>query len=80
MTDHIAMDALNFYLKGDIDLDALEERVLPLAWDAEFEDQELIGSILIEIAHINDGMLDEAAFRERVAEIAASRRDIVIAV
>ena len=42
-----AREALNLYLNGDIDIDALEERVISLAWDAEFEDQHLIDQVAI---------------------------------
>ena len=74
MADNIASDALDLYLKGDIDLDALEERIVPLAWVPEFEDPELVGIVLTEIAYINDGVSDETIFRTRMAEIAAPMR------
>ena len=73
MADNIALDALKRYLNGDIDLDALEERIIPLAWDNDFKDQELIGELFIEIAYFNDGISNEHIFRERVSKIAASR-------
>ena len=73
MADNIALDALNRYLNGDIDLDALEDRIIPLAWDDNFKDQELIGELFIEIAYINDGVSDEDIFRERVSWLAAAR-------
>ena len=73
MADNIALDALKRYLNGEIDLDALEERIIPLAWDAEFADQDLVDELFIEIAYINDGVSDEDIFRERVSKIAASR-------
>ena len=73
MADNIALDALKRYLNGDIDLDALEERVIPLAWDNDYIEQDLIGEICIEIAYINDGVSDENMFRERVSRIAAAR-------
>ena len=72
MAHNVALDALRLYLKCDIDLDALEERIIPLAWDAEFADQDLVDEIFIEIAYINDGVSDEDIFRERVSKIAAS--------
>ena len=71
MADNIASDALKLYLHGDIDLDTLEERVVPLAWIPEFEDHDLVGLILTEIAYINDGVSDETVFRTRMADIAA---------
>ena len=73
MADNIALDALKLYINGDMDLDTLEERIIPLAWDNDFKDQELIGELFIEIAYINDGVSDEDIFRERVSKIAASR-------
>ncbi|MXY45914.1 MAG: hypothetical protein F4Y44_02800 [Chloroflexi bacterium] len=73
MADNIALDALKRYLNGAIDLDALEYRIIPLAWDNDFEDQELIGELFIEIAYINDGVSDEDIFRERVSKIARAR-------
>ena len=73
MADDIAMDALKLYINGDMDLDALEERIIPLAWDNDFKDQELIGELFIEIAYINDGVSDEGIFRERVSQLAAAR-------
>ena len=73
MADNTALDALKLYINGDIDLDALEERVIPLAWDNDFKDQELIGELFIEIAYVNDGVSDENIFRERVSQLAASR-------
>ena len=73
MADNIALNALKRYLNGEIDLDALEYRIIPLAWDNDFEDQDLIGELFIEIAYINDGVSDEDLFRERVSKIAASR-------
>ena len=73
MADDIALDALQRYLNGDIGLDALEERIIPLAWDNNFEDQSLIGELFIEIAYINDGVSDEDIFRKRVSRIAAVR-------
>ena len=73
MADNIALDALNLYLNGDIDLDALEDQIIPLAWDSNFRDQDLIGEIFIEIAYINDGVSDENMFRERVSQLAAAR-------
>ena len=78
MTYNRALDALNLYLNGDIDLDTLEERIIPLTWDTEFEDQDLIDLVSIEIAYINDGVSEESAFRERVGEIAAYRRESII--
>ncbi len=73
MADNIALDALRLYLNCDIDLDALEDRIIPLAWDNDFKDQEIIDEQFIEIAYINDGVSNEDIFRERVSQLAASR-------
>lgn len=79
MDGNEAQEALKLYLNGDIDIDALEERVISLAWDAEFEDQHLIDKVAIELSYIKDGVSDEAAFRARIAKIAAPpRQDAII--
>ena len=65
-------DALNLFLDGDIDLDALEDSVIPLAWDSEYENQDLVDIIAIELAYIKDGISDEPLFRERVVEAVSS--------
>ena len=72
MTKDKAFDALNLFLDGDIDLDALEDRVVPLAWDSEYENQDLVDIISIELAYIKDGISDEPLFRERVVEAVSS--------
>ena len=73
-----ALEALTRYLNGEIDLDSLEERIIPLAWDDKFENQDLVDLITIEIAYINDGVSDELTFRSRMAEFIALRRNIAI--
>ena len=70
MSDNI-FEALALYLKGYIDLDSLEYRVITLAWDDEFEDQDLVDRIAIELIYIKDGLSDESIFRTRMAEIAS---------
>ena len=72
MTKDKAFDALNLFLDGDIDLDALEDRVVPLAWDSEYENQDLVDIISIELVYIKDGISDEPLFRERVVEAVSS--------
>lgn len=69
MTD-IIPETLELYLNGDIDLDTLENRVISLAWDDDFEDQELVDRIAFELIYIKDGLSDESIFRTRVGEIA----------
>ena len=54
---------------GDIDIDSLEYRVITLAWDDEYEDQDLVDQIAVELVYIKDGVSDESIFRERVTKI-----------
>ena len=69
MTEKI-LETIRLYLNGDMDLDTLENRVISLAWDDDFEDQELVDRIALELIYIKDGLSDEPIFRTRVAEIA----------
>lgn len=64
-------ETMRLYLNGDIAIDSLEDRIIPFAWETEFEDQELLDAILFELIYIKDGLTDESAFRTRVAEIAS---------
>ena len=63
-------ETIELYLNEEIDLDALEYRVITLAWDDDFEDQELVDRIAFELVYIKDGLTDESIFRTRIAEIA----------
>ena len=69
MTDEI-FKTLQLYLAGEIDIDSLEDRIIPFAWETEFQDQELLDAILFELIYIKDGLSDESIFRTRIAEIA----------
>ena len=62
---------MRLYLSGDIDLDTLEDRVVPLAWDNGFTDQDILNEIMFELIYIKDGVSDETIFRKRMAEIAS---------
>ena len=64
-------ETIELYLSADIDLDTLEYRLITLAWDDEFEDQEVADRIAVELVYIKDGLSDESAFRTRMAEIAS---------
>ena len=75
MTD-VILGTLRLYLAGDIDLDSLEDRIIPLAWDDEFEDQDLVDQIAVKLVYIKDGVSDESIFRTRMAEILAQTQDI----
>ena len=68
MSDTI-LETIRLYLIGDTDLDALERRIISLAWDDEFDDQELVDRIAAELVYIKDGVSDESTFRTRVAKI-----------
>ena len=71
MTNKI-LETLRLYLTGDIDLDSLEDTIIPLVWSAELEaDRDLIAQIAVELVYIKDGVSDESIFRTRVAEIAS---------
>ena len=61
------------YLDGKIDLDTLENYVLPLVWDKKFDDEttydeELMVFILFQIVYINDCVLTEQAFKVSLKE------------
>ena len=65
---------LEQYLIGEIDIDALEDQVIPLAWSVEGEDADLIDEFAAELAYVKDRVSDERMFRERVAGLVARRR------
>ncbi len=71
MNDEI-LKTVQLYLSGDIDLNSLEDRIIPLVWSAQLEaDRELIAQIAVELVYIKDGLSDESIFRTRIAEIAS---------
>ena len=65
---------LDQYLIGEIDIDALEAQLIPLAWSVEGEDADLIDEFAAELAYVKDRVSDEGMFRERVAGLVARRR------
>ena len=75
MTDNVALNVINLYLSGEIDFNELQLRIIPLAWDADFEDQDLVDMVSIEIAYILDDVSDELLFRHRIADIVMTRQD-----
>jgi hypothetical protein len=75
MKDNI-LEAIRFYLNGDIDLDSLEYRVITITWDDKSIDQDLVDRIAVELVYIKDGVSDEALFRTRVAEILVQTQDM----
>ena len=59
---------VRLYLIGDIDFDTLEDRLLPLAWNSQSEEEmDAVDLILAEICCVKDGVSDEDLFRERMA-------------
>ena len=66
------LELLNNYVIGDLDFESLEDLVIPLAWEAKGQAQDLVDRVAAEIALVKDGVSDEAMFRERIGEIAAS--------
>ena len=72
------LDALRLYLIGEIDFETLENRVIPLAWDARSDDQDLIDQVAVEFSYVKDAVSDEILFRSRMAELAAPKADLVI--
>ena len=73
-----ALESINLYLSGKIDLPSLEGLIVSLAWNDEFEDQDLIDLVSIEIAYVNDGVTDEVTFKTRISQIATPRISAVI--
>jgi hypothetical protein len=78
MTEDEALQALNLYMIGDIDLNALEERIIPLAFIAESKERELIDRIAIELSYIKDGVSDEAILRERLYPFSVPKQDTTV--
>ena len=70
MTDFI-LESLGLYLRGQIDLDALESRITPLAWEADGDDRDMIDLISIEIAYVRDNVSNEDILKARVSKLAA---------
>ena len=77
MNDRV-LGELRLYLIGEIDFGTLEDRVIPLAWDAECDDRDLIDQVAVEISYVKDAVSDEVLFRSRMAELAAPKADLVI--
>ena len=66
------LELLTSYSMGDLDLESLEDLVIPLAWGDEGPAKNLVDRVAAEIAMVKDGASDEAMFRARVEEIVAS--------
>ena len=72
--DDTILRILEQYLIGEIDIDALEDQLIPLAWSVEGEDADLIDEFAAELAYVKDRVSDEGMFRERVAGLVVRRR------
>ena len=64
------LELLTNYLIGDLDFESFEYLVIPLAWETEGLEQDLVDLIAAEMAMVKDGVSDEATFRARMEEIA----------
>ena len=62
-------EILRSYLIGDIDFDTLEDRVIPLAWEVDGEDRDLVDQIAVEISYVKDDASDEDLFKVRIADM-----------
>ena len=65
---------LELYLEDELDLDALEERVITLAWSEDSVDFDPIDEVAIELSYLKDRVSDEATFRQSARAIAARYR------
>ena len=63
MEDRV-IHALRLYFNDTIDFDSLEDRIVPIAFEAE--DGGLVFEVVAEIAYVKDRVSDEGTFRERV--------------
>ena len=61
---------LSAYADGAADLGSLEDSVIPLMWDADGADLDLLDRVAAEMACVKDGTVDEATFRVRMRGIA----------
>ena len=66
--------ALRLYLNDSIDFDSLEDRIIPVAFEAEAEDGGPVFEVVAEIAYVKDRVSDEGVFRERVAGLVAGQQ------
>ena len=77
MTDEFP-EMLGLYLNGDIDINTLEDCILPLAWDTQSEEErDAVDLILAEICCVRDQTSDEDIFRQRVAKLIAHEPESV---
>lgn len=62
--DDRVIHALRLYFNDTIDFDSLEDRIVPIPFEAE--DGGLVFEVVAEIAYVKDRVSDEGTFRERV--------------
>ncbi len=72
MTDFV-LETLKLYLDGQIDLVTLEDRIIPLAWNADCDGRDIIDQIAIEMAYVRDNVSDEDLFKARVSKLGAPK-------
>ena len=70
MEDRV-IHALRLYLDDAIDFDSLEDCIIPIAFEAEPEDDGPVFEVVAEIAYVKDRVSDEGTFRKRVAGLVA---------
>ena len=65
---------LELYLEDELDIDALEERVIALAWGEDPVDFDPIDEVAVELSYLKDRVSDEDTFRQNMSDIAARYR------
>ncbi len=75
MTDEVP-EILRPYLKGDIDFNALEDRLIPFAFNPQnLEEQDMVDLVFAEFYCVRDRTSDESLFRERIPELVGLEPD-----
>ena len=74
MEDRV-IHALRLYLDDAIDFDSLEDCIIPIAFEAEPEDDGPVFEVVAEIAYVKDRVSDESTFKARVTEVIARELD-----
>ena len=75
--NNVILQTLESYLRGEIGYEDIEDRVIPLAWEVEWVDEELIDRIAVELSYLKDRTSDEEQFRARIEEIATRQTYMV---
>ena len=67
---------LRLYLSDDIDFDALEDRLLPLAFNPQNEEErDMVDLVFAEFYCVRDGTSSEPLFKERISELSRSQQN-----